>query len=254
MAYLNQLVIALWYPGMALLVWGLVLGVVRAIIGPGKTRFTLLLVFPALFFLIVSGRTLIFARYLMPLFPFISLLVAIAIVSGVTLLRRFNIPRTARTALIAALTVAAILPPAVASVSWDASHGRPSTYTQAYEWIVEHIPSDAGVIIESGTFRLPRPYRSMNVAQLIDQDYESYLRARMNYAVLSGDASAIVFDAPGADPNRYAMYRKLLNRMSLVAAFRRLPTGVSPDIRIFRLIDDRLKAAPSVERTGGPGT
>ncbi len=251
--YLKHMNIALWYPGMLLLFWGLVLSVVRAIIGPGKPRFMLLLVFPLLYFIMVSDRTLIFARYLMPLFPFVSLLLAIAIVSGVTLLRRFNIPRTARTALIAALTVLAILPPAVSSISWNATHARPSTYTQAYEWIVEHIPSDAGVIIESGSFRLPAPYRSMNVKELIERDYETYVRARMNYAVLSGDKSAVVFDAPQTDPNKYGMYRHMLDRMSLVAAFKRSTTDFSPDIRIYKLVDDRLQPAQSIERTGATG-
>ncbi len=249
--YLKHMTIALWYPGMLLLFWGLVLGVVRAIIGPGKPRFILLLVFPLLYFIMVSDRSLIFARYLMPLFPFVALLVAIAIVSGVTLLRRFNIPRTARTALIAALTVVAILPPAISSISWDATHGRPSTYTMAYEWIVAHVPADAGVIIESGNFRLPAPYRSMNVRDLIERDYESYVRAGMNYAVLNSDRSAEIFDAPHAAPDRYAAYRKMLDRMSLVAAFKRSASDFSPDIRIFKLVDDRLQAEPPVERTSG---
>jgi 4-amino-4-deoxy-L-arabinose transferase-like glycosyltransferase len=252
LAYLRHTSITLWYPGMVLLFWGLVLAIVRAIRGPGKARFTLLVVCPTLYFLLVSSRTQVFARYLMPLVPFISLLVAIAIVSGVTLLRRFNIPRPARTSLIVALTVVAILPPAVSSISWDGSHGRPSTYTQAYDWIVEHVPSDAGVVVESGTFRLPRPYRSMNVSRLTDNEYEAYVRARMTYAVLAGERSAAVFDAPGSDPDQFARYRRLLDRMSLVAAFKRAPTGLSPDIRIFKLIDDRPQAAPAVERTGAP--
>jgi len=245
LASLGHVSVTLWYPGMVLLFWGFVLGVVRAILGPGKVRFTLLVVFPGIYFLLMSARTQIFARHLMPLLPFISLLAAIAIVSGVTVLRRFAIPRPARTSLIVALTVVAVLPPAVSSIAWARAHGRPSTYTQAYEWIVGHVPSDAGVVVESGTFRLPRPYRSMNVRQLIDRDYETYVRGRITYAVLAGEGSAAVFDAPASDPNRFARYRKLLDRMSLVAAFKRPPAGRSPDIRIFRLTDDASAAEPT---------
>jgi predicted PurR-regulated permease PerM len=53
----------------------------------------------------------------MPMLPVVALLAAIAVISGVSQLRRFAIPRTARTALIAALTVAAVLPPAVFSIA-----------------------------------------------------------------------------------------------------------------------------------------
>ena len=50
------------------------------------------------------------------LLPPSVLLAAIAVISGVSQLRRFSIPRAARTALIAALTVAAVLPPAIVSI------------------------------------------------------------------------------------------------------------------------------------------
>ena len=80
---------------------GLILGVVRAIKGPGRVRWTLLLVFPFVYFYMVSGRSLIYGRYLLPMLPFVCLLAAIAVVSGVSLLRRFDIPRTPRRLLIA---------------------------------------------------------------------------------------------------------------------------------------------------------
>jgi 4-amino-4-deoxy-L-arabinose transferase-like glycosyltransferase len=250
--YVKHLNLALWYSGMLLMIWGLIHAIVRGIIGPGKPRFILLVVFPVLYFILVSDRTLIFARYLMPLFPFISLLIAIAIVSGVSLLRRFNIPRPARTALIVALTVVAILPPAVVSLAWDAAHGKPSTYSQAYAWIMENVPADAGVVIETGSFRLPVSYRSMNVKRLIEQDYEAYIAANMNYVVLSAQASGGVFDAPQLDPQQYAAYRYMLDRMSLVAAFKRSPRDLSPDIRIYKLIDDRLERTPEINKTTEP--
>ncbi len=47
-----------------------------------------------------------------------------AVISGVSQLRRFSIPRAARTALIAALTVAAVLPPAIVSIEIVRQAGR----------------------------------------------------------------------------------------------------------------------------------
>jgi hypothetical protein len=48
--------------------------------------------------------------------PTVCMLAAIAVVSGVSQLRRFDIARTPRTALIAALTVAALLPPLISAL------------------------------------------------------------------------------------------------------------------------------------------
>jgi 4-amino-4-deoxy-L-arabinose transferase-like glycosyltransferase len=238
------------YCGMLLLVGGLIYSIVRAVTGPGRPRFILLVVFPVLYFVLVSDRQLIYARYLMPLFPFVALLIAIAIVSGATLLRRFNIPRNARTALIVALTVVAVLPPLVSSVGWDIVHGRPSTYTFAYKWILDNVPPRTGVIIETGNFRLPAPYLTRNVVTLHDYDFAQYTAAKMSYAVLSSDVSGGVFDTRNPDPSLCAAYRPLLARMSLVAVFRNPRGGMGPDIRIFKLLNDRGEATPAVANSG----
>jgi 4-amino-4-deoxy-L-arabinose transferase-like glycosyltransferase len=107
---------ALEWPGVILAVAGVILGIVRAIAGPGHTRWTLLVSFPVLFFGIVDWHGAASDVVLLPIIPAAALLAGIAVVSGVSLLRRFDIPRTARTALIAALTVFVLLPPAVVSV------------------------------------------------------------------------------------------------------------------------------------------
>jgi 4-amino-4-deoxy-L-arabinose transferase-like glycosyltransferase len=252
--YLKHLRGALWMPGMLLLLWGLIHAVVRAVIGPGRPRFILLVVFPIVYFALVSDRTLIFARYLMPLFPFACLLIAIAIVSGVTLLRRFNIPRHVRAGLIVALTVVAILPPAASSLSWDVEHARPSTFDRAYQWIVQNVPVDAGIIIETENLRLPARFRSMHVKRLVDREYGAYVAAKMQYAVLSAPQTNEMFALSPQDPARYPAYRQMLERMSLVAAFKQSSDNFGPDVRIFKLNDDRQdRGALAVEPAGRPG-
>jgi hypothetical protein len=61
---------------------------------------------------------------LLPLLPAAVVLAANAVISGVSLLRRFDIPRAVRTTLIAALTVLAVLPPAVHSIALVHRAGR----------------------------------------------------------------------------------------------------------------------------------
>ena len=72
-----------------------------------------------------------------------------------SLLRRFEIPRAARTALIAGLTVAVLFPLASQSIGFNRMISRPSTLEVAYAWIVENVPDGATVIVETGRMRLP---------------------------------------------------------------------------------------------------
>ncbi len=115
LAYLRG---GLGWPGLLLAVAGFGLGVVRGFKGPGQARFSLAVLLLAAYLSVIAFRDAISARDLLPIFPIACVLAAVAVVSGVSLLRRFNIPRWARTTLIVALTVAALLPPAVASIQW----------------------------------------------------------------------------------------------------------------------------------------
>ncbi len=115
---------SLQLPGAALAFAGLCLAVVRAVTGPGHTRWTMLASFPIVYFALVAWHGATSDDVVLPLLPAVSLLAAIAVISGVSQLRRFEIPRAARTALIAALTVAAVLPPAVFSIALIRQQGR----------------------------------------------------------------------------------------------------------------------------------
>jgi len=113
---LEQLLWAMQWPGVILAFSGLSLASVRAVTGPGHTRWTLLAGFPLVYFALVAWHGAVADAIVLPMLPATTVLAAIAVISGVSQLRRFEIPRAARTALIAALTVAAVLPPAVLSI------------------------------------------------------------------------------------------------------------------------------------------
>jgi 4-amino-4-deoxy-L-arabinose transferase-like glycosyltransferase len=105
------------WPGAILAFAGMCLAVVRAVTGPGHTRWTVLAGFPLIYFTLIAWHGATSEAIALPMLPAVALLAAIAVISGVSQLRRFAIPRAARTALIAALTVAAVLPPAVFSIA-----------------------------------------------------------------------------------------------------------------------------------------
>jgi 4-amino-4-deoxy-L-arabinose transferase-like glycosyltransferase len=254
--YANALRGGLWWPGIALLLWGTGQAVVRATGGPGKARFALLVAFPGLYVAVAATRAGVEARSLMPVFPMASLLIAIAIVSGVSVLRRFSIPRAARTALIVAFTVVAILPPAIAAIVFDRSAGRVSTYALAYSWISQHVPAGSNVVVEAGDFRLPAArYHVVTVGRLIDVDYETYLARRVDYLVAFPDAYG---NAPGAahrHPTDDVAYQSLLARTTLVQAIDPSRTNPGPQIRILKCVSSVTPVTDSkaVEKVNRPG-
>ena len=93
LTYVKHLLIYFGYPAALLAIAGFVLAVVRIVkarAGPGG-RFCL--VIPIAHFYMISGQQLVFGRYLLPIVPMLCLLAADAVVSGVSLLRRYEIPR-----------------------------------------------------------------------------------------------------------------------------------------------------------------
>ena len=179
--YLKHLRTNLHWPAMLLMMAGVVLASVRAVRGPGRVRWTLAIVFPLIYSSFISTQTLIFGRYLLPVVPFLCVLIAAAVVSGVSLLRRFEIPRAARTALIAGLTVAVLFPLASQSIGFNRMISRPSTLEVAYAWIVENVPDGATVIVETGRMRLPPRYKATSLRQLRERDFATYREAGVEY-------------------------------------------------------------------------
>ena len=117
----RELLWTMGWPALLLACAGFILAVVRTIRGPGHARFGIVIAFVVAYAYLTAGSAALDRRALLPLLPFACLLAAIAVVSGVSLLRRFDIARTARTALITGGTIAALLPPALRSIGIDHS-------------------------------------------------------------------------------------------------------------------------------------
>ena len=236
LVYLKHLRNAIGWPGLILMFGGLGLFLVRVVTGPGQTRFAMVLTFVAVFFALISTRRLVFARYLMPIVPFVCLLIAVAVVSGVSLLRRFDIPRWARTTLIAALTVAAILPPAIGAVKFDRMASRKWTFAIAYEWISANIPAGSRIALDGHALRLPETrYRTQHFRRLIDRSYEDLAAGGFDYFVATSHSYGPGFDAPQVFPGDYAAYRRLFDQASLLITIDPSADHPGPQLRIFQI-------------------
>jgi len=239
--YFKHLSRSMQWPAFLLLLTGVVLGAVRAARGPGQVRWTLTLVFPLLYFYFLSGQTLVFGRYLLPLLPFVCLLAAAGAVSGVSLLRRFDIPRTARTVVIAALTAAAVLPPAWQSLGFIRMIRRSSTVEQAHIWILDNVPKGSSIVIETHALLLQREsYAATNVPQLVmdyraPTEHEEYVKAGVDYIVASSQKYGDPLDLPHKFPDLFEAYMRLFEQSHEVARFTPSHDHPGPELRIFKL-------------------
>lgn len=234
--YLKHLRLTFGWPAILLAGAGLVLGLVRSVRGPGHVRWTVVVSFTLVYFFIVSRQHIVYARYLLPIVPILCLLAACAVVSGVGLLRRYDLPRAPRTALIAGLTIAALLPPAVQAVQWDRMVSKVSTPDLAFAWIDANIPKGASITLEARHIVLPPGlYDSRNVRNLLIQGYDDYVTQGVEYIVASSQCYGLYFEAPQQFPNEYAAYMSIFERMKELARFAPTADHPGPELRIYKV-------------------
>jgi len=206
LVYLQHFIANFGWPAFLLGMAGLVMTAIRVVRGPGHARFVLLLVFPLVFFNLITGWSFLFARYALPIVPFMCVWAAIATISGVSLLRRFDIPRIARRTLIVALTVAALLPPAWRSVRWNIEFGKTTTQSLAYDWITHNIWFQSTIVSEAKGLDLPAErYKFSYARSLAGRDGAKLAADGVEWVILSSDAwGAAEGGAASAVPEAYA--------------------------------------------------
>jgi 4-amino-4-deoxy-L-arabinose transferase-like glycosyltransferase len=227
---------AFQWPALLLAAGGLGLGIVRLVRGPGRVRWALAVIFPVLYFWIIVGRGVVDARYLLPVVPPLCLLAATAVVSGVSLLRRYEIPRAARTALIAALTLAALLPPALVSIRWNRDTSRTGTVDLAYEWILRHVPRQSVIAIDSRALLLPAGYRTRHIApprQVKDTEWGGQ---KVEYLIASSERRDHDLLPSGKSPLAPDEYARILEQSREIVRFSPSEDTPGPELRIFKVM------------------
>jgi hypothetical protein len=215
-----------------------VMGIVRAIKWPGQVRWALAVSFPAVYFYVIATKGLVYGRYLLPILPFVCLLAAAAVVSGVSLLRRFEIPRAVRQTLIIGFTVAALLPPLVAAVQFDRRIARRSTQKVAFDWITVNVPRGSRVAIEKYDLRLPEHrYRVEHVNDLIGRPAAAYREAGFDYLIASSQVYGPAFEHPETAPVKYAAYRRLFAELPEAFRVEPRPDRPGPELRILKVTE-----------------
>ncbi|HXG54711.1 MAG TPA: phospholipid carrier-dependent glycosyltransferase [Vicinamibacterales bacterium] len=234
--YAKHLRISLKWPALLFTLAGIGLALIRAIKGPGRVRWTLTVTFAIMYFWFVSRQTLVFGRYLLPVLPFVCLLASAAVISGVSLLRRFSIPRVVRTTLIVALTVGIILPPAIDAVGFNVARSREGTSKLAYQWIRDNLPAGTSFVYESALLVPPNPpYTSRHIPQLRQHTYEEYVKEGVQYLIASSQAFGPYLEQPQLYGKEYAEYMRIFEQSREVARFPASKEHPGAELRIYRV-------------------
>ena len=233
--YMKHLRINFGWPALVLAVAGMIMGLIRIARGPGRVRWALAVTFCLVYFWFISRQNIVFGRYLLPIVPLVALLIAAAVVSGVSLLRRYEIPRMARSVLIIGLTVAALLPPSVQAINWDRDAAKVSTVSLAYDWFVAHVPPGSKVTVETRNLLLPAQYRSENVAQLRAKSYDEYVADGVDYLIASSQSYGPYLTSPASFAREYAEYGRIFAQSREVAHFAPSNEHPGPELRILKV-------------------
>ena len=151
-----------------------------------RTRLALLLVFPVALFVYLSVQSRFFGRWLLPVYPMLALLAAVALVRGAEAVRA-RAPVLAGPALALACVVVLYQPLAADSRSM-AVLGHRDTREIARRWLVSTQPRGLRVVVEPAVpdrwfwpTRRGRPKRSADRPQLVNQLVRDTQEAHVQY-------------------------------------------------------------------------
>lgn len=236
LVYLKHLRIALEWPGSLMVVAGFAVAFWHIARGPARMRWVLTTVFPIVYFRFVSQQTIVFARYLLPLVPFLSLLAAAAVVDAVAAMRRAGMPARVRQVLTLALTVIAIGPPAYTAINYDANAAKTWTQGLAYDWIRRELPPGTTIRLEGSVApRLPAEYKASYAKQLRLDPANEYGGKGVQYLVASSQCYGPYFSDPIGYRLELADYQRIFAETEEVARFTPSSEHPGPELRILKV-------------------
>lgn len=236
LVYLKHLRLALQWPGSIMVIGGFGLGLARARGGPGRVRWVLAMLFPLLYFRFISNQNIVFARYLLPLVPFLSILAAAAVVAAVAALRRAGVPGAVRQAVTVALTIVAIGPPAYTAINYDADAAKTWTQRMAYDWIRRELPHGTSIRLEGSVApKLPVGYNATYAKQLRMDGTDDYAGRGIQYLVASSQCYGLYFTDPQTFRAEYDDYQRIFTNTEEVARFQPSSAHPGPELRILKV-------------------
>jgi hypothetical protein len=209
---------------------GLVLALYR--INPARAVF---LTFPVLYYAYYGAQRINFRGNLIPVYPFLAVLAACAVVEGLDWIRgtRLGQRRLVVPAIAAVLLGLMIVPPLRTAVRFNVDVTRPDTGTVAREWIERTFPAGTRFAVERFTPVLdPKRYGIVQESRLVNRSLRSYRDEGVQYLVVS----SMAYDRFGPEHNQTRGYQKLFALCPEVAEFPPIEGQlVGPTIRVLQV-------------------
>ena len=214
--------------------------------------------FPLLYYASMGNTGHVFARYAMPLLPFLALAAARALCFALSWLR---VPRGYATLLTIGAIVVVVTQPVYSALRHDLLLTRKDSRTIAKEWIEERIPEGSSIALEWYTPPLAtaanpvplstRSYRIMgtSVYGLSDHSLEHYEQQGVEYLITSSFISDIHMIIPQEDSAKQAFYESLDEEAELIAEFRPYSGEAKPPF-IFAQLYGPATSLSQFERPG----
>ncbi len=169
----------------------------------------IVLVFPFVYFWFISGHSLVFARYAMPVLP----AMCIAFGRGVDVIwGRLPgwLPHIRHRQIAMAAMLLTLAPAAWQAFGFDLDRRQENTTEIVAAWLVSHVQPGETVVIESSAIALPPSIRSGNTLRLISEPIEVYREKGVTYLVSTSTETDKYFKQPERFPNQVAGYKALL--------------------------------------------
>ena len=191
--------------------------------------------FPVLYYSYYSAQRINFRGNLTPVYTFLAVLAAFAVVEGIGWLRR-HLPERRRPwvgAVAAGTIVLLIVPPLRTAIRFNIEETRRDTGSYARDWIVAALPPGTHLAQERYTPVLDRSrYPITQEAKLVSRSLRSYRDQGVEYLIVS----SLLYDRYGPDHELTRSYQKLFAICPLVAEFKPVPgQRPGPTIRVLRV-------------------
>jgi 4-amino-4-deoxy-L-arabinose transferase-like glycosyltransferase len=234
--YLKHMRIALGWPGSILMLLGVIGGLARVVVGPDRLKWLLVTAFPLVYFKFIAGQNIIYARYLLPLIPFLSLLAAAFIVWSVTRMHKMRLSQRVRNLATVGLTLVAIAPPAYSAIGYNANAAKTWTNELAFDWIVRELPPGTTIRLEGSlAIKLPLAYKTSYAKELRLDRADLYAGTGVQYLVASSQCYGPYLTAPDRFPAEYADYQRVFAQTEEVARFTPTAAHPGPELVILKV-------------------
>jgi hypothetical protein len=238
----------------------LVLGVAGLLLVPRalRGRIAWLLPFPVLYLLLLDSMSMSVRRNLLPVLPWLALLLGIG--GAILVARLLELQGIARGPVVVrrvavglVLTVLLFLP-VRATIEQDLRYTRASTSEAAVAWIVEHVPPGARIVKESYTPRLDGlPYEVLQSRFAARRSLSEIRNPANDFLLLSWNAYGRFLKAEQLTQPHHRVYSERYQEMlrwEKVRDFAPGRTRLGPYLSLFRLEPE--DGEPASERTYAP--